>query len=184
MTDLPQSPQVPTPTDDDANPAMIKADLLAGLIFIVLGVAVFYGAWTMDRLEVRRIQPLTIPGLVPGMLSLALTVCGVVLTLRSLRQSMPGDWQFLGQAILSGATGRAMVVMALALVYTLGLVGTLPFWAATFLFVFAFIMVFECWLAEPRKPILPSLLWALGIAVVTSATVTLVFERVFLVRLP
>lgn len=184
MTDLPQSPEAPTPSDDDPNPAMTKADLLTGLVFIVLGVAVFYGAWTMDRLEIRRIQPLTAPGLVPGVLALALTLCGGILTLRSLRQSTPGDWQILGGVILSGAAGRAMVVMALALVYTLGLVGTLPFWAATFLFVFAFIMVFECWLAEPRKPVVPSLLWALGIAVVTSATVTLVFERVFLVRLP
>jgi putative tricarboxylic transport membrane protein len=63
-------------------------------------------------------------------------------------------------------------------------VGTLPFWAATGLFVFCFIMVFECWLAAPRKPLLQSLPWALGLAVVTAAAVTLVFERAFLVRLP
>ena len=87
-------------------------------------------------------------------------------------------------AVLSGAAARAGAVMLLALVYTLGLVGTLPFWAATGLFVFTFIMVFECWLSEPRKPWVKSLLWASGLALVTATVVTLVFERAFLVRLP
>ena len=86
--------------------------------------------------------------------------------------------------MLSGAAGRAGVVMLLALIYTLGLIGTLPFWAATGLFVFSFILCFECWLAEPRRPLLASLLWALGLAVATAVLVTLVFERAFLVRLP
>lgn len=172
------------PSDDDINPAMIRADLLAGLVFIVLGVAIFYGAWTMDRLEVRRIHPLTVPGLVPGMLSVALTLCGAVLALRSLRAPAEQGWQSLGQALFSGAAGRAMAVMALALIYTLGLVGTLPFWAATAIFVFCFIMVFECWLATPRRPLIPSLFWALGLSIAVSAIVTLVFQRAFLVRLP
>lgn len=184
MTDAPDHAGSLPPSEDDANPGMIKADLLAGLAFIVLGVAIFYGSWTMDRLEVRRIHPFTIPGLVPGILSVALTLCGAVLAMRSLKTKAENGWHILGGALTSSAAGRALAVMALALIYTLGMVGTLPFWAATGIFVFAFIMVFECWLAEPRKPILPSLYWALGIAVLTAAIVTLVFERAFLVRLP
>ena len=118
------------------------------------------------------------------MLAVALTLCGTILTFRSLRTPAAGGWQQLSGAVLSGAAARAATVMLLALIYTLGLVGTLPFWAATGLFVFAFIMVFECWLSEPRKPWLRSLLWALGLSVVTATVVTLVFERAFLVRLP
>jgi hypothetical protein len=170
--------------DDTAQPGMTKADLLAGLFFILLGLAIFYGSWTMDRLEVRRIHPLTVPGLVPGMLSVALTICGFIMAFRSLRTPAPGGWQQLSGAVLSGAAGRAGVVMLLALIYTLGLVGTLPFWAATGIFVFAFILCFECWLAVPRQPLLKSLPWALGLAVATAIAVTLVFERLFLVRLP
>lgn len=172
------------PDDDATQPAMVRADLLAGLFFIIVGLAVFYGAWTMDRLEMRRIHPLTVPGLVPGMLSLALVICGSILAFRSLRTPAAGGWQQLGGAVFSGAAGRAVAVMVLALIYTLGLVGTLPFWAATGLFVFAFIMLFECWLAEPRRPWLTSLPWALALAVCTAAVVTWVFERAFLVRLP
>jgi len=184
MTDAPEKAAITAPSEDEPNPAMIRADLLAGLVFILLGVAIFYGAWTMDRLEVRRIHPLTAPGLVPGLLSAALTLCGTILALRSVRTPSENGWQSLGQAVFSGAAMRAIAVIVLALVYTLGLVGTLPFWAATALFVFAFIMIFECWLAEPRKPVVPSLFWALGLAIVSSAVVTLVFQRAVLVRLP
>ncbi|UYN98871.1 MAG: tripartite tricarboxylate transporter TctB family protein [Devosia sp.] len=176
--------EIPTPDDEAPAPGMIKADLLTGLVFIILGVAIFYASWTMDRLEVRRIHPMTIPGLVPGMLSLSLTLCGVILSVRSLRQKAESGWQQLQGALLSGAAGRALVVMGLALLYTLVLIGNMPFWAATGLFVFAFILVFECWLAEPRRPLLTSGLWALGLAIATSGIVTLVFERAFLVRLP
>lgn len=165
-------------------PAMIRADLLASIFFIVLAAVTLYGSWTMDRLEARRIQPFTVPGLVPGLLSAALLVCGVVLAIRSLRLSAPGGWTDLGAAIMSGAAGRVAMVLLLCLVYTLGLIGLVPFWLATGLFVFAFILVFETWLAEPRRSLLQSLPWALGLAIATSAIVTLVFERAFLVRLP
>ena len=102
------------PSDDAPNPGMVRADLLAGLFFIILGLAIFYGAWTMDRLEVRRIQPLTAPGLVPGLLSAALTLCGFVLAFRSLRTPADGGWQQLSGAMTSGAAGRALIVMLLA----------------------------------------------------------------------
>lgn len=169
---------------DAEPPAMIRADLVAGLFFIVLAVAMFFGAWTMDRLEVRRINPLTVPGLVPGMLAVALLICGLILTLRSMRTAAPGGWQGLGAAIISPAARRAAAVLLLTLTYTLVLVGWLPFWLATGLFVFAFVMVFEAWLSEPRHSLAKTLPWALGLAIVTAAVVTWVFERLFLVRLP
>lgn len=184
MTDMSDRTEADIASDDDANPAMTKADLLAGLVFIVLGVAIFYGSWTMDRLEVRRIQPLTIPGLVPGLLSAALILCGGILAFRSIRTPAEGGWQGLSTAIFSAAALRAGTVLVLALIYTLGLVGLVPFWAATGLFVFSFIMVFECWLAAPRRAVLSSFPWALGLAIFTAAAVTVVFERAFLVRLP
>ncbi|NMA98472.1 MAG: tripartite tricarboxylate transporter TctB family protein [Phyllobacteriaceae bacterium] len=176
--------ETPIPSEDSPQPAMVRADLLTGLMLIVLGLAIVYASWTMDRLEVRRIQPLTAPGLVPGILAAALTLCGTILSFRSIRTPAPGGWRDLSAAVTSGAAGRALAVVVLALIYTLGLVGTLPFWAATGIFVFAFIMIFECWLATPRRPVMSSLPWALGLAVVTAIVITLVFERAFLVRLP
>jgi hypothetical protein len=173
-----------TPTETDKAPAMIKADLLASLVFIVLSAATLYGSWTMDRLANRRINPMTVPGLVPGLLSAALLVCGIILAVRSLRMPAAGGWSALGTNVTSSAAQRAGVVLVLTLVYSLGLIGLVPFWLATGIFVFAFILVFETWLAVPRRPLLQSLPWALGLAVATAAIVTIVFERAFLVRLP
>ncbi|KKB76283.1 hypothetical protein VW29_20310 [Devosia limi DSM 17137] len=163
---------------------MTRADLLMAIVFIILSAAVLYGSWTMDRLEVRRIHPMTVPGLVPGMLGAALLVCGIVLAIRSLRLPAPNGWADLAAAITSGAAGRAAAVLALALVYTLVLVGRVPFWLATGLFVFAFILLFEVWLATPRRALRQSLPWAIGLAIATAGIVTFVFERAFLVRLP
>jgi putative tricarboxylic transport membrane protein len=163
---------------------MVRADLVAAVVFIVLGALILYGSWTMPRLEVRRIHPLTIPGLVPGLLSLSLIICGTLLAIRSLRSRAEGGWIALREALVSEGARRALVVVALVLIYTLGLVGRLPFWAATGIFVFAFITVFEVWITPKKRPLVPSLLWALGLAVVTAAAATYVFERLFLVRLP
>tara|TARA_R110002020_G_scaffold115609_4_gene265702 strand:- start:7370 stop:7924 length:555 start_codon:yes stop_codon:yes gene_type:complete len=180
-----QAEAAPPPAIDAAEPpAMIKADLVTGLFFIVLAATTLFGALSMDRLEARRINPLTAPGLVPGLLGLALLVCGIILSLRSLRIAAPGGWTALGRAVTSTAAQRAGGVLVLTLTYALLLVGLLPFWLATGLFVFAFIMTFETWLATPRRPLLASMPWALGLAVVTATVVTLVFERLFLVRLP
>src|SRR5690606_27508065 len=48
-----------------ANEAAIRAraDLITAIVLVLLGLAVTYASWTMDRLEVRRIHPSTIPGL-------------------------------------------------------------------------------------------------------------------------
>ena len=183
-TDGPADAAIP-PTDANRDAArMVRADLVAALFFIVLGALILYGSWTMPRLEVRRIHPMTVPGLVPGLLSFALIVCGVILAVRSLRARAEGGWQALGEALVSEGTRRALIVTALVFVYTLGLVGWLPFWAATALFVFAFIVTFEVWITLRPRPLVRSLAWAFGLAVVTAAAVTLVFERLFLVRLP
>jgi hypothetical protein len=60
-----------------------RADLLTALVLVALGLIIFYLSWTMPRLENRHVHPATIPGLVPIFLSIALTVCGLLLLWRS-----------------------------------------------------------------------------------------------------
>ena len=81
-------------------------------------------------------------------------------------------------------TGRVAAAMALILVYSLGLVGWLPFWLATAVFVTAFIVCFEYLLEAPRPSLGRTLAWALGVGLFAGIAVVLVFERGFLVRLP
>jgi hypothetical protein len=161
------------------------ADLVFGVVFVLLGLAVLYGAWTMPRLENRGVHPLTAPGLVPGLLAVALVACGAMLAAGArrggnLRAGLAG----LAALGLSPPAGRVATAMALVLVYTLILVGWLPFWLATALFVFAFIVAFEVLLAPPPPNLARTLAWAAGIALGAGVGAVLVFERGFLVRLP
>jgi putative tricarboxylic transport membrane protein len=166
-------------------PRRDAADLVSGLVFAALGLAVLVGSWTMPRLEERGVHPLTVPGLVPGLLGLALLLCGGLLAAGAWRAGAVGPGLASLLALARGpAAGRVATALVLVLVYTLVLVGRLPFWLATALFVFAFIAVFELLLdpAPPRPA--RALAWAAGVAIVAGVAVVLVFERGFLVRLP
>ena len=170
-----------TESEDEAVTA--RADLLAAIVLVLLGIAVMYFSWTMNRLEARHIHPATIPGLVPLILGGALTLCGALLGVRAARLGRPGAWAGLWQVVTSPHAVRAGVVLVMALVYTLILVGRMPFWLASMIFIFAFIVVFETVLAQTRS-LVRTLFWAATVAIFGSLGVYLVFERIFLVRLP
>ena len=68
--------------------------------------------------------------------------------------------------------------------YAAGLVGRVPFWLATFLFVFASIVVFERNEYKNRRMATRRLIVAAVIAGATAFAVPFVFERIFLVNLP
>lgn len=173
----------PYPLGNDGN--MARADLLTGLVLLGIGVAVSWMSWEMPRLEVRRIHPLTVPGLVPGILGIALTFCGAILVLRSIRVAgAAAGWAGFLRLFTSSEAGRVGATMALALIYAIGLVGWLPFWAATGFFVFAFILLFEQGFRASPHPVGRTVLTAAVQAVLVAIVVTLVFERGFLVRLP
>jgi hypothetical protein len=161
-----------------------RADLIIAVVFVLLGLAVIYGSWTMPRLEQRHIHPATIPGLVPGLLGIALTLCGGLLALKALRTRVEGGWQALLALLPTLAGARVLAVTALTLFHTLVLLGRIPFWTAASLFIFSFIVVFELWLTHEPKPWRRTLAWALAIALVGGVGIHLAFERIFLVRLP
>ncbi|HEV7372028.1 tripartite tricarboxylate transporter TctB family protein [Arenibaculum sp.] len=157
---------------------MARADLITAAVLIALGVAVVYGSWTMPRLEMRGIHPSSVPGLVPGVLGALLVVCGVLLGARS---------RGAGPAERSGGSNelwRLGVTTAIGLVYALGLVGWLPFWLATAVFVFVFVVVFEGPLGETKTDLRRSAVVALMLAVITGGAVSYIFQELFLVRLP
>ena len=164
-----------------------RADLVASLVWIALGAAILVASVTMDRLERFGATFYTAPGLVPGLLGGLLALLGAILLVRSLRR---GAWATLSQSWSLTAEGRATLLRAgmataLSLVYTLLLVGRgLPFWAVTVAFVFAFMLVFYLPECRARGQAARGVAVAAIVAIVTSATVTLVFERIFLVRLP
>jgi hypothetical protein len=169
----------------DAEPVSARADLIGGLAWIALGVAIVAGSLAMDRYESVGATLHTMPGLVPGLLGMAISALGLLLAVRAIRAraiaGLAAPWRpdAEGRATLK----RAALATALALLYTLGLVGRMWFPAATALFVFAFIMIFEISPGVQRSLARRATIAAIT-AITTAAVVSLVFERIFLVRLP
>lgn len=151
----------------------MRQDRIGGAAWIAFGLAIFAGAWQMDRYESMGGTLYTAPGLVPGIYGLMMMAMGALLALRR-----PGE---LADAAAGGPLFNRRVALALVLmlVYAIGLVGRLPFGVATAIFVTAFCALFDSD-APPRRRAITALATGIGTAVV----VVLVFERVFLVRLP
>jgi putative tricarboxylic transport membrane protein len=165
---------------NQSNPAA-RADFWTALVLLVLGVAALYGGLSMDRLEIRRIHPASIPGLVPMLLGLALIFCSGLLLAQAIRQ---GGHRKHGFSVDQGTVQPLGLCLVLTLAYPLVLIGKLPYWLATTLFVFAFVFLME-W-SSGRSPAghLRAGATALLQAVLVGVIVALLFEKFFLVRLP
>src|SRR5947199_9565928 len=105
---------------DAEDRAALRSDFLSALGWMALGIAILIGSVMMDRLEKQDINPYTIPGLLPGLLGIAMAILGALLAARSWR---PG---LLAPAVTgSAATRRAerhRLVLVLGLCLTFGVV--------------------------------------------------------------
>jgi hypothetical protein len=175
------------PQHDEDAAASPRADLYDALGWVILGVVVVVLSLQMDRLQDRHINPLTIPGLVPGLLGAGMVIVGAILGLRSwargaLHQALP-------DATEDQRKRRQRVLLAAILCcgYSVVLLGHgLPFWVASSIYVTCSILAFDRMSSEPAKRHigLIAVAKALLIGVLSSVVVWLVFERLFLVRLP
>jgi len=162
-------------------PAERRADLWFALLLTALSVVVVVESWRMPRLDHLGVHPMSAPGLTPGLIGLVLCGLGLALLVRSLRARGPGIERVAAAGAPGAATWpRSLLALALCLVYGLGLLGRLPFQWATGLFVFAFIAAFSFERARPLR----TLGGALAMAVAVAVSVSLLFEQLFLVRLP
>lgn len=164
---------------------MARADLVASAFWLALGLLTIQQSWVMDRLESQGVDPWSVPGLVPGLIGVVLTVCGALLMLRALRQQAAAAGPDADETAEDAREGRwrLFAVLALCLIFTLGLLGHgLPFWLAAAVFIAAFITILS-WRQGVES--LPRRLgFACAYGLVMGAAIHFLFERVFLVRLP
>ncbi|MES3015518.1 MAG: tripartite tricarboxylate transporter TctB family protein [Pseudomonadota bacterium] len=152
-----------------------RSDLGGGVGWMVFGLAILAASWRMDRFESMGATVYTAPGFVPAMFGFALVLLGAVLAWRGWRARHAGVDTAPGPLL----SRRIGLMLALTLAYAAGLVGRMPFWLATSLFVAAFTAAF----ADTQPPARRALT-ALASGVLTTLAVLIVFERIFLVRLP
>jgi drug/metabolite transporter (DMT)-like permease len=181
-----------TPAPSDVSPhadAPIdpRSDLADGLGWIALGVAVLIGSVTMDRLERQHINPYTVPGLLPGLLGIAMILLGGILSLRSWRRGALRQAAAPQSPFAREERRRIWVVTGLCVGYAALLVGHgLPFWLASAIYVTGSILVLQRLARDEHERRLTPRLWlkALVIGLGAGAVTTLVFQELFLVRLP
>lgn len=162
---------------------MVRADLVTSVVLLALGVATMVESRRMPRFAEVGADGWSAPGVVPGLLGAALALMAVILFLRSLAaRGRPAEGPAAEAA--PGGWARAALAAGLCIVYAVILVGRMPFWLATFFFVFAFVAVFDLWGDAARPSVARVLGMAALVAAATAFVVPYIFQTVFLVRLP
>jgi hypothetical protein len=187
MTDPALVPEHSVAHGTDDAPAPPRSDLKDAIGWIAFGLAVLVGSITMDRLEQQNINPVTVPGLLPGLLGIAMILLGAGMAVRSLRQGALSQRLPAATPESREAARRVWIAIALCAGYGVVLVGHgIPFWIASTIYVTASILVFRRLSRDAGERRLGARAWiqALVIGVLSSVVTWLVFEKVFLVRLP
>lgn len=166
---------------------MARADFVTSLVLVLLGLGVVAESWRMPRFTEFGSSIWSAPGIVPGMIGAALALMGGLLAWRSLAglRSVAGP---------GGAYGdrrswlRVALALALCIAFAGVMVGRVPFTAAAFLFIFAFILVFDlgehAGILRSRAKLALRVLLAAAIAAAASLLIATIFQDVFFVRLP
>jgi hypothetical protein len=159
------------------------ADFLFGLFWLGLAIAIMVGSWTMDRLLHLKVSLYTAPGVVPGLLGLALAIMGALLIVRAVRAGALREARL--PDVRLRAHWRIVTALVLCLAFATVAVGSgLPFWAAAAAFIAVFVFVFRFEDLRNEGRLLRGGLFAVAFGLINGAAIHYVFQELFLVRLP
>lgn len=169
----------PTPPNDRGGLGVgLSGDRLGGPLWVVFGVAVVVSAWRTDRMAAQGVPWFGAPGLMPGLLGITIVLAGLLLTLRALRAPRPLGGEALDWRVLS-------VTLLLCLGFAGLVLGHGPsFGVAAGLYLFAHISFLQWHERRAAGQTLRGLALAAAVAVGGGFLIPLVFEQIFLVRLP
>jgi|SRR5262245_923853 len=165
-------------------PAPPRVDLVIAVFCFVFGVAASSLAYRMPTYTSQGGELYTAPGLVPGLYGMVLALLGVWLGVRAIRQGALHARRAQALEAPNRIDRRLALAAGLCLVFVVGLLGRMPFWLAAAIFVAAFTIIFEWQADQPWSLRMRQALTAVLLGLVTGVSVTLVFEKLFYVRLP
>lgn len=166
--------------------SMAKADFITSIVLLAFGIAVVVLSIQMPTLADANQSKYSAPGIVPGFIGVMVTLLSLAMLLRSIRRKGMVDLMPKGTVknlFAQETTMRILKTTLLCVAYTF-LLGKIWFPLATFIFIFAFIVLFEYDFKTAFKPQVKKVVVAFIIAVVSTFLVTLVFQGLFLVNLP
>ncbi|MFC5499095.1 tripartite tricarboxylate transporter TctB family protein [Caenimonas terrae] len=173
--------------DDHAQRQPPRSDFRDAVGWTILGFAILVGSLRMDRLESQNINPYTVPGLLPGLLGLTMFLLGGVMALRSWRRGAFTQPAVPASGLLREERRRAWLVIGLCVGYGVVLVGHgIPFWLASSIYVTGSVLILRRLSRDEDERRLDGRAWlkALVIGVGASVVTQLVFQELFLVRMP
>jgi hypothetical protein len=161
-----------------------RTDLWVAAAFLVFSAAILTLTLRMPTYTDQGGQIYIAPALVPSFYGVVIGLLSLWLAVRAIRAGALGPAGSGERRETGNSNTRFALAAGLGLVFIVGLIGRMPFWLAATVFVTAFVAAFEWQPGLEPKARARRLAVALAIGLGTGILVTLVFERVVLVRLP
>ncbi|MBD3306521.1 hypothetical protein GF339_08975 [candidate division KSB3 bacterium] len=166
---------------------MPKADFVTSIVLFIFSVTIIIMSIRMPLMEELGANPYSVPGIVPGFLGGILLFLSIILLVRSiLKQGY--QLNLHGKTIMAfvkdEASIRVLMTLFLSLIYGVGFLGNIPYVLATFLYVMAFIIIFEYRFDAPWQRRKKTIFFAGLQAVLVAGIVAAIFRYLFLVKLP
>jgi hypothetical protein len=161
-----------------------RTDLWIAAGFLVFSAAVLTLTLRMPTYTDQGGQIYTAPGFVPSFYGVVIGLLSLWLAARAIRAGALGPGGSGEPRETGNSNARFALAAGLGVIFIAGLIGRMPFWLAATIFVTVFVAAFEWLPSLDPKARARRLAVALAIGLGAGILVTLVFERVFLVRLP
>jgi len=161
-----------------------RSETLSAAGWALAGAAILVASWRMDRLDSRGINPLSIPGLLPGVVGALMIVLAIMLALQA-RRAPPESRAAVDEPGDAGSARQTLIAITLCVLFagvTLGSGTPFVVEGAVFIALFTTVFGWPVWRAERR--VARGLVQALVVAVLSAMAMAWLFESVFLVRLP
>ena len=162
-----------------------KSDLIGGALWALFGALILIAALRMDTFESMGATFYTRPGLVPAIFGGILIALGLALSARSFsKKTATSDNHASAPEHHDGQPNdqnkRVAITLALCLLYALVAIGRVHFIPSSGVFIAVFAYLFAPDSYSLKRKVVMAGIVGFG----TATTIGLVFEKIFLVRLP
>jgi len=166
---------------------MPRADFVVSILLMGFGVWVVLHSLHMPRFKELSADPLSVPGIVPGILGTVIFILSLVVFIRSLTRKgyhLGLNRQTLKNFFQDTSSQRMLLTIFICIVYGIFMVGSMNYYTATFIFVLVFIILFQFRGGQSIATRGKMVMFAILQAVLAAGIVGAVFRYLFLVDLP
>ena len=166
---------------------MPKADFVVSILLMCFGGWVVIHSFHMPRFKELSADPLSVPGIVPGILGTVICILSLIVFIRSLARKgyrLGLKRQTLNNFLLDTSPQRMLLTIFICIVYGILMVGRLNYYLATSIFVLIFLILFQFRRSEDSTARGKVLTLAVLQALLTAGIVGAVFRYLFMVDLP